>query len=64
MGEGPIPLPKQLVQKIVGLEFVEMAELIPEAGLFEAPGGNNERSGVVASQYNPAQTLQSAFREN
>ena len=37
MGEGLIPLPPKLVHKIVSLEFVEMAELMPEAWLFEEP---------------------------
>ena len=37
MGEGLIPLPPKLVQYMVGLEFVEMAELMPEAWLFEEP---------------------------
>ena len=35
MGEGLIPLPQRLVQRIVNLEFVEMAELLPEAWLYD-----------------------------
>lgn len=35
LGEGLAPLPPKLVKKILSLEFVEMADLLPEAWLLE-----------------------------
>ena len=35
LGEGIAPLPPKLVKKITSLEFVEMADLLPEAWLLE-----------------------------
>ena len=35
LGEGLPPLPTKLVKKIVALEFVEMADLLPEAWLLD-----------------------------
>ena len=44
LGEGLVPLPAKLVQRIICLEFVEMAELLPESWL-AAESSNVEVSG-------------------
>ena len=35
MGDGLAPLPQKLIKRILHLEFVEMADLLPEAWLLE-----------------------------
>jgi len=44
LGEGLVPLPAKLVQRIICLEFVEMAELLPESWL-AAESSDAEVSG-------------------
>ena len=44
LGEGLVPLPSKLVQRIICLEFVEMAELLLESGL-AAESNDAEVSG-------------------
>ena len=44
LGEGLVPLPEKLVQRIINLEFVEMSELMPESWL-AAEGGDVDVSG-------------------
>ena len=44
LGEGLVPLPAKLVQRVVNLEFVEMYELLPESWLV-AEGSDSESGG-------------------
>ena len=44
LGEGLVPLPAKLVQRIIGLEYVEMYELLPESWL-AADGSDTNNSG-------------------
>ena len=45
LGEGFLPLPQRQVDKIARLEYVEMAELQPEAWLLEDQGDTKSGQG-------------------